>query len=124
MKITSVSPSQYSMSGGVNVVIKGTAFAAGATVLFGGQSAAVTFNSDTQLTAVLPAGSAPGPVNITVANTANAYTVTGYDFFTYLAARPAAITSPQCPDRTGPTRTGGTDAGPSTGRQLPGRSYR
>ena len=60
MKITSVTPSQYSVSGGVPVVIKGTTFAAGATVLFGGQAATVSFNSDTQLTAVLPAGSAPG----------------------------------------------------------------
>ncbi|UOE33022.1 FG-GAP-like repeat-containing protein [Hymenobacter monticola] len=50
---------------GTSVVITGTNFTAGMTVMFNGTAATFVLNSATQLTAVVPAGATSGPVSIT-----------------------------------------------------------
>jgi plastocyanin len=61
-------PTSGPSAGGTGVVITGTGFGAGTTVLFGGIAAtSVTIESSTRLTAIVPAH-ALGPVNITVRN--------------------------------------------------------
>ncbi len=79
--ITSISPSYGPVIGGTTVVITGTNFAAPATVTFNGQPATnVSVDSDTQITATLPAGVA-GPA-VVVVNTPNgsASTNTNYSY--------------------------------------------
>ena len=104
MKIISVTPNTGSSSGGTAVVIRGTAFASGAQVLFGSASATgVIVDSDTQIRATTPAG-VVGPADVTVRNTTDIYMATGYDYFTYLGGSPTIVSvSPP----TGPS-SGGT----------------
>jgi hypothetical protein len=67
--VSSVSPNSGSISGGTQVTISGQNFAAGCVVRFGGVDASqVTFNNSSQITAVTPAQTAPGPVNVRVIN--------------------------------------------------------
>jgi hypothetical protein len=64
--ITSISPASGPVSGGTLVTIKGSGFASGASVSFGGANAtSVNFISSAQLTAVTPANTA-GAANVTV----------------------------------------------------------
>jgi len=64
---SSVTPPSGSTTGGMSVTVRGTNFAAGATVNFGGSVVAAQFVSATALTVILPAH-AEGVVNVTVLN--------------------------------------------------------
>ena len=67
--VTSVSPNFGTVTGGTNVTVNGTNFAAGATVTFGGTAATnVVVVSGIKITAKTPAHTA-GVVNVTVTNT-------------------------------------------------------
>jgi prepilin-type processing-associated H-X9-DG protein len=73
-------------TGGTTVTINGTNFVAGATATFGGVSAgSVTFVSSTQLTALSPAFSASGPVDVIVTSGASS-AASSADQFTYMPA--------------------------------------
>ena len=68
---------------GLPVTLTGTGFTAGSTVSIGGVAATVTYVSATQLTAMVPAGAAPGNALVTV-TTAGASSI-GAPAFTVLA---------------------------------------
>jgi hypothetical protein len=67
--ISGVSPSTGPVAGGTTVTISGASFQAGATVAIGGIAATgVTFGSAASLTAVTPARTAEGSVDVVVSN--------------------------------------------------------
>jgi len=82
--ISSISPTNGPAAGGTTVTITGTGFTGVTGVSFGSTLASsVTFVSDTQITAVSPAGTATGTVDVTV-TTPNGTSATGAaDQFTY-----------------------------------------
>lgn len=93
------------ITGGTVVTIIGTNFRAGATVQFGAVAAtSVIVNSDTQITATVPAAAAVGWVSVTVTNVGGGYGVTKLNMFYY--DYPAPTISGVSP-ASGPT-TGGT----------------
>ncbi|HXH92658.1 MAG TPA: IPT/TIG domain-containing protein, partial [Thermoanaerobaculia bacterium] len=80
--VTSVSPNSGTVTGGTNVTVNGTNFAAGATVTFGGTAATnVVVVSAIKITAKTPAHAA-GAVNVTVTNadTSTATLTSGYTY--------------------------------------------
>lgn len=105
--ISGVAPSSGPAAGGTSVVLIGTDFQAGATVLVGGVAATVTSNTETSLTAVTPAHGA-GIVGVTLTNPdGGTYALPAA--FTYLATQ-APVSDPVVTSVTpasGPT-TGGT----------------
>jgi hypothetical protein len=82
--VTAFSPTSAAI--GQTVVITGTNLSSALAVEFGGRSAVFTVNSDTQITATVPAGAASGSVGVTTL--AGAASLAG---FTFLA--PPVITS-------------------------------
>jgi hypothetical protein len=67
--VASVTPNSGPLSGGTEVTINGQNFVSGCTVRFGGiDSAQVGFLSSNQITAITPAQTAPGAVNVRVVN--------------------------------------------------------
>ncbi len=87
-EITSVAPVFGPTAGGTVVTILGTGFQFGATVAFGAlPGTAASFVSPTSLTAVTPASSGSGPVNVSVTNPSGQVAVLT-NGFTYVA--------PQC----------------------------
>ncbi|MFM7253605.1 MAG: beta strand repeat-containing protein, partial [Ilumatobacteraceae bacterium] len=96
--ITSVAPAGGPLTSGTSVVITGTGFdgvSGAAAVQFGGVNAvSYTVNSETQITATAPAGSA-GTVEVTVTGTGgtNSTTGTGNDY-TYYAVPAIGSLSP------------------------------
>jgi hypothetical protein len=89
--IASMSPNTGPAAGGTTVSITGSRFLSGANVSFGGIVATrVNVISATSLTAIAPAASARGPVNVTVTNpdgqsatvTTNQLTNPGFEFGT------------------------------------------
>ncbi len=103
--VTAVSPASGLPAGGNSVVITGTNFTGTpptGAVKFGSVNAtSYTVDSDTQITAVAPAGSA-GTVDITVTNASTSAT-SAADHYTYVAAPTVTSISPT----TGPS-AGGT----------------
>ncbi|WP_039148614.1 IPT/TIG domain-containing protein [Bradyrhizobium japonicum] len=102
--VTSISPTSGPLAGGTSVVITGTNFT-GTTgaggVKFGATNAtSYTVNSNTQITATAPAGSA-GAVDVTVTNGSTSPT-SAADQFTYVAAPTVTSISPT----SGPTGGG------------------
>ncbi|WCN37309.1 IPT/TIG domain-containing protein [Aneurinibacillus uraniidurans] len=89
--ITSISPSSGSVVGGNTVTITGTGLT-GATAVKFGEASAVSFTvvSDTQITAVVPAGS--GAVTVSVATPNGTASLTGG--YTYAAASSITSISP------------------------------
>jgi IPT/TIG domain len=85
--VNSISPASGPATGGSNVTISGTGFTDVTAVGFGGNTASHIVNSDTSITATLPAGI--GTVDVTVTTAAGTSTVNPTDQFTYIAA-PAA----------------------------------
>jgi len=82
--VTGVSPSSGTNSPLVPVTITGANFTSGAEVDFGGVPATdVTFNSSTSITAGEPAGTASGPVDVTVTTAVGTSTTSPADQFTY-----------------------------------------
>lgn len=98
--LSSVTPNQGSVAGGTSVTLTGAHFVSATAVKFGGTSAtSFTVVSDTQITAVAPAGTA-GPVSLTVVTAGGTSNGVAY---TYL---PAPTLLSAVPNQ-GPT-TGGT----------------
>ena len=87
--VTSISPTSGPVVGGTTVTITGSGFTGASKVLFGTATSTFTVNSDTQITAVSPGGSA-GIVHVTVTTPRGTTTTSNADQFTYLAA-PAPI---------------------------------
>lgn len=102
-----VSPNTGNTNGGIVVTINGSNFVNGGIVSFGDATAATTFVSSTQLTAVLPARATAGIVDVKVQNP-DAQSATLVGGFTYTLAPPPqfAASNPTTP-HIGPT-DGGT----------------
>ena len=82
--VTGVSPSGSALAGGSSVTITGSGFSNTAAVSFGSSSAAFTVNSDTQITATVPAATAAATVDIQVSGQYGILSATGTaDQFTY-----------------------------------------
>jgi len=81
--ITSISPTNGSISGGNSITIQGSGFA-GATAVILGNRPAASFNiiSDTQIQAVVPLGTA-GTVDVRVSVASQTSPLTRNDFYTY-----------------------------------------
>ena len=84
--ITGVAPTRGAIEGGTAVVITGTGFAAGATVLFDGQAAAITALTSESISVVTPAH-ASGTVSVLVRNV-DGQSATAVNSFTYDEAAP------------------------------------
>jgi hypothetical protein len=83
--VTGISPASGSAAGGTSVTITGTGFTNATVVSFGGAVASsFTANSDTQITAVSPAGA--GTVDVTVGTTSGNSVTSAADQFAYPAA--------------------------------------
>lgn len=67
-QLASVSPASGPLQGGNSVTVLGASFVPGCVAKFGGVDAATTLVTSTALTAVVPAGSAAGPVAVQVRN--------------------------------------------------------
>jgi hypothetical protein len=105
--ITSLSPTSGPATGGTSVTITGTNFAGFLTVQFGTTATTFTVNSDTQLTAVAPAGTA-GAVQVTVGNSDGTSNAVAY---TYLAVPALTAISPNQGLSTGGTAVTLTGSG-------------
>ena len=104
--VTSISPTAGPTGGGTTVTITGTGFSAAlptGAVRFGGTIATYTINSNTQITATAPAGSA-GTVDVTVTTVGGTSATSAADQFTYVAAPTVTSISPTA----GPTAGGAT----------------
>lgn len=101
--VTDINPTSGPATGGTAVTITGTAFTGFTDVGFGQASAAsVTFDSDTQLTAISPSGS--GTVDVTVTTPAGTSTVTSSSGqFTYIAVPTVTGINPKSGPETGNT---------------------
>jgi hypothetical protein len=87
--IAGLNPASGPTSGGIPIVITGTNFAAGATVMFGTKlSDAVNFNSATQITALLPTTGTPGVIDVKVTTAGGTSPVSTLSKFTYTATVP------------------------------------
>jgi hypothetical protein len=83
--VTAINPSAGPISGGTTVVITGSNFTNATGISFGGVPAtSFSVNSDTQITAIAPAGSA-GVVDVTVSNPFSTSATSSADQFTYEA---------------------------------------
>lgn len=83
LRVTSIAPLTGPIAGGTSVVITGAGFTGATAVKFGALDAAsFTVDSDTQLTAVTPAASATGAVNVSITTPADSWTVK--NGFTYV----------------------------------------
>ena len=84
--VASLSPSRGPTTGGTSVVIAGSSFTGATAVTFGGLPASsFTVNSATQITAVDPANSAAGPVDVQVTAPGGTSGKVTSDQFTYVA---------------------------------------
>ncbi|MGY2894940.1 virginiamycin B lyase family protein [Deinococcus sp. UYEF24] len=84
--VTSVTPNLGLIAGGTAVTITGSGFSSGVTVKFGTVAAStVTVNSSTSLTAVSPAASTAGNVDVVVTNSSGGSPTSAADRFDYLA---------------------------------------
>jgi hypothetical protein len=117
--VTGISPASGPAAGGTSVTITGTGFTAATGVSFGSTSAAaLTVNSDVQITATSPAGS--GTVDITVTTPAGTSTTSSADQFSYFEAGvaepappPAApVAAETAPAETAPAETAPAEAAP------------
>ena len=98
--VSAVSPNSGPVAGGTTVTISGSGFIAGSSVAFGTHpAAAVTIVSNTTITAVSPAATAPGTVDVTVTAPGAGTSISSVgDHFTYelpalLAQAPLTLTS-------------------------------
>jgi hypothetical protein len=91
--VTAVSPNTGTTAGSQIVTITGTSFSGATAVKFGSTAAtSFTINSDTQITATAPAGSA-GTVDIKVTTNNGTSSAVTADHFTYLSTAAPAVTS-------------------------------
>ncbi|MFZ0251530.1 MAG: IPT/TIG domain-containing protein [Acidimicrobiales bacterium] len=88
--VSHISPPSGSTVGGTSVTITGTGFTGATGVSFGSTPAAsFTVNSATSITAVTPASSSNGIVNITVTTPGGTTPITSADQFTYVYPTPS-----------------------------------
>jgi hypothetical protein len=80
--VTDIDPDAGPTAGGTGVTIDGAGFTPATSVTFGGTPASFVVISDTELSAVTPAGAA-GAVDVVVTTTGGSATLTGG--FTYVA---------------------------------------
>ena len=112
-------PDGGALSGGNSVVIRGSGFDSDVEVFIGGNQAAVIPPPDTlQLVAVVPPGSAPGPVDVTLSNPTAGTSCTVVDGYTY---RGCVITdvSPDSGEKLGGTAIAITGSDLGTGPGVP-----
>ncbi len=81
--VTGVSPDHGSVYGGTTVTISGRYFTDASSVSFGGTSTAFTVDSDSSITATVPAGENPDTVAVTVASVGGTSARSSADQFTY-----------------------------------------
>ncbi len=110
--VTGISPASGPVTGGTSVTISGSNFTNATAVNFAG-TAATSFiiNSDTQITATSPAGTA-GPVDVTVTTVGGTSATSSADQFLYLA-QPPTVTG--ISPAAGPTAGGTTVTVTGTG---------
>ena len=81
---------------GTAVTIAGSAFSGATSVTFNGSAAAFTVNSDSQITATVPAGATTGPISVTTsagnATSAASFSVTAQPAPTVLGVSPSSAT--------------------------------
>lgn len=107
--VTALSDSAGPLAGGTGVTITGTNLT-GATAVDFGSTPATSFTvngAGTQITAVSPAATTPGTVDVTVVTPVATSAVSPFDAFTYLAPTPPSTT----PTVTLLSPTSGPDAG-------------
>ncbi|MCK9580036.1 MAG: IPT/TIG domain-containing protein [Methanoregula sp.] len=101
-EITNISPSRGPLAGGTTVSITGTGFIAATDVQFNATAATgYTVDSDTRITAVIPAG-IEGPVNVNVTTAGGTSASTAASQFTYANIPGITLISPN----EGPTHGG------------------
>lgn len=94
--VTSLSPNNSILAGGIPVYVNGSNFTSGSKVYFGSvQSTSVTYESNTRLTATVPPGTALGSVDITVVKTdgTQGTLVNGFSYVTPPPPPPPVVTS-------------------------------
>jgi hypothetical protein len=102
--VTGLNPTSGPLAGGTSVVVTGQYLTGAVEVLFGNQAApSITVNSDSQVTAVSPAASSAGTVEVTVVTPTGVSNPSPVEEFTYVAGPTVGGISPS----GGPT-TGGT----------------
>ena len=84
-EVTLVSPPFGPVTGGTVVTIAGKNFTNASEVKFGTTTASFTVDSDTQITATVPATTKPGQVSVAVTTFAGTNPDTRFDDYTYLA---------------------------------------
>jgi hypothetical protein len=84
--VTAVSPASGSAAGGDSVTITGSGFTNATEVAFGGASAQITNESDTEITVTSPPGS--GTVDVTVMTPAGTSAPSPADQFSYQGEQP------------------------------------
>lgn len=80
--MTEISPASGSTVGGDSITITGSGFVGATEVEFGGVTAHMTVDSDTEITAISPPGS--GTVDVTVVTPNGPSATSPADQFTYL----------------------------------------
>ena len=100
--VSALNPTSGPTAGGNSVVISGTNLVGAADIL-GSARAAVTGNTNTQITAIAPAGS--GTVDVTVTTAAGTSAISAADRYTYTAVTPAPTVTGLSPT-SGPTGGG------------------
>jgi len=81
--VSGISPNSGPAAGGTNVTITGAGFTGAIGVSFGSNAASsFTVDSDTQITAISPAGNS-GPVDVTVTTPTGTSATGAADQFTY-----------------------------------------
>ncbi|WP_297417468.1 chitobiase/beta-hexosaminidase C-terminal domain-containing protein [Clostridium sp.] len=109
--VTGITPSLGSIAGGTTVTITGVNFSGATAVKFGIANATYNVDSDTQITATAPAGSA-GVADITVVTAGGTSATSSADQFTYMetvAAPTASIAGGAVASGTTVTLSSGTD---------------
>jgi Leucine-rich repeat (LRR) protein len=107
--ITSISPTNGLTTGGTTVTITGTYFSGITSVNFGANTASITANTDTQITAVSPSGPA-GVIDITATTSGGTSTINSADQFSYYAASVATTNAATSITTTGATLNGTINA--------------
>jgi uncharacterized protein (TIGR03437 family) len=79
--VTGIFPARGSTAGGESITITGIGFAGATEVEFGGVSAQMTVNSDTEIVAISPPGN--GTVDVTVVTPNGTSAASAADEFTY-----------------------------------------
>ena len=116
-KITSISPTSGSTTGGMSVTITGSDFTGASKVLFGTVPASrFTVNSDIQITAISPGGS--GTVHVRVTTPGGTSATSTADQFTYVPAPIVTGVSPSTGPTTGGTKVTITGSGFTTAIQV------